>query len=142
MLKIIRLISILGVIFIFIGCNKKSSTNEKNITKLVKIDKNDKNRTIEETFLNEMGFEYKNQKIVIDLNKTTNFFSRIEDTMKNRFKDIKNKIKKSDINITKNSGVNISKKKIDIDLNKTENTIENISKLFKNIILDINRSLF
>ena len=139
MLKIIRLISILGVIFIFIGCNKKSSTNEKNITKLVKIDKN---RTMEETFLNEMGFEYKNQKIVIDLNKTTNFFSRIEDTMKNRFKDIKNKIKKSDINITKDSGVNITKKKIDIDLNKTENTIDNISKLFKNIILDINRSLF
>jgi hypothetical protein len=147
-----HLFPIFGLLFIFLGCSNgnNSSTDDSNKTELIKRDlkqksieknkSNEINRTIEETFLNEMGFDFKNQKIIIDLNKTKNFFSKMENKMEEKVKEVENKIKNSDINITRDAGVVVSKERVNIDLNRTKNLVNSISGLFKDIILDINKS--
>jgi len=141
MLRKTKLLPIFGLLLIFLGCSNSnnSSTDDNNKTKLIKtyiIKKNmDKNRTIEETFLNEMGFNFKNQKIIIDLNKTKNFFSKMRNKMKEKVKQIE------DINVSKNSGIIVTENKVDIDLNSTKNLLNSISTLFKDIVSDINSTI-
>ncbi len=144
MLRKIRQLPIFGLLFILFGCANSNNNHidEDNKTKLIKtdlinkkIDKNSTKETIEETFLNEMGFNFKNEKIIIDLNKTKSFFSKITNKMEEKVKEIE------DINISKESGVVVTEDKVDIDLNSTKNLLNSISSLFKNIILDINSTL-
>ncbi len=144
MLKKVMLLAFFGLLLVFLGCANGNNNHieENNKTKSKKtniinknIDKNSSNETIEETFLNEMGFNFKGEKIILDLNKTKNFFSRIRKKMENKVKEIK------DINVTKESGVIITKNRVDIDLNSTKNLLNSISSLFKSIILDTNNSI-
>ncbi len=135
------ILPIFGAFLIFLGCSNsnKNSLNENNKTKLIKTDtikaKKEQNSTIEESFLNEMGFNFKNQKIIIDLNKTKSFFSKIRNNIEKKVNEIE------DINLSRESGVILTKDKLDIDLNSTKNLLNNISGLFKNIISDINKTL-
>ncbi len=144
MLRKIRQFPIFGLLFILLGCANSNNNHidEDNKTKLIKtelinkkIDKNSTKETIEETFLNEMGFNFKNEKIIIDLNKTKSLFSKITNKMEEKVKEIE------DINISKESGVVVTEDKVDIDLNSTKNLLNSISSLFKNIISDINSTL-
>jgi hypothetical protein len=141
MMKKSSILPIFGAFLIFLGCSNsnKNSLNENNKTKLIKTDtikaKKEQNSTIEESFLNEMGFNFKNQKIIIDLNKTKSFFSKIRNNIEKKVNEIE------DINLSRESGVILTKDKLDIDLNSTKNLLNNISGLFKNIISDINKTL-
>jgi len=90
--------------------------------------------------LNEMGFNFEDNKIIIDLNKSTNFFSKMQKKIKEKSKEIENKIKGVESNITKNSAIVITKKRVDIDLNKTKVILDNLSSIFKDIVADMNAS--
>jgi len=141
MIKKSSILPIFGAFLIFLGCSNsnENSLNENNKTKLIKTDtikaKKEQNSTLEESFLNEMGFNFKNQKIIIDLNKTKSFFSKIRNNIEKKVKEIE------DINLSRESGVFLTEKKLDIDLNSTKNLLKNISGLFKNIISDINKTI-
>jgi len=92
----------------------------------------------EADMLNRLGFEFKDEKIVLDINKTSHFFEMLEVEMENKAKEIEDKIMKADINMTKGMGVHIEGDEIGIDLNKTKNMLQQINILMKDIFLDIN----
>jgi len=134
-----RLIIVFGLLF-NIGCfssnTKKFTNNTKEINKTII----EKNSTHEETILNKMGFDLQNDKIIIDLNKSTEFFSKMEKKINKKSKEIENKIRGIEGNLTKNSSVIITKDKVDIDLNKTKRLLDNLSTIFRNIVEDMNTS--
>jgi len=134
MFKKIGLIIVFGLLF-NMGCSD-SSNKTKEINRTVV----EKNISKEETILNEMGFDFEDNKIIIDLNKSTNFFSQMEKKINEKSKEIENKIRGIESNITKNSGVVITENKVDIDLNKTKSILDNLSSIFRDIVTDINAS--
>ena len=134
MFKKVGLIIVFGLLF-NMGCSDSSNkTKEINPTVV------EKNISKEETILNEMGFDFEDNKIIIDLNKSTNFFSQMEKKINEKSKEIENKIRGIESNITKNSGVVITENKVDIDLNKTKSVLDNLSSIFRDIVADINAS--
>jgi len=135
MFKKIRLVIVFGLLF-NMGCSNNNSNNTKEINRTVV----EKNSSHEETILNEMGFDFKNNKIIIDLNKSTNFFSKIEKKINEKSKEIENKIRGVESNITKTSGIVVTEDKVDIDLNKTKSLLDNLSTIFRNIVVDMNDS--
>jgi len=134
MFKKIGLIIVFGLLF-NMGCSD-SSNNTKEINQTVV----EKNISKEETILNEMGFDFEDNKIIIDLNKSTNFFSQMEKKINEKSKEIENKIRGIESNITKNSGIVITEDKVDIDLNKTKSVLDNLSSIFRDIVADMNAS--
>jgi hypothetical protein len=126
-----------------LGCsNSEENTTveapkeKKTIEKKVTIEKK---ATIEETVLQEMGFNLEDEKIIIDFNKTNNFFLNIEKRLEQKAEEIETKIQNAEINITK--GVEITDEKVSIDLNSTKNVLNELSELFQDIILDIIRTI-
>ena len=92
----------------------------------------------EADMLNRLGFDFKDEKIIIDINKTSHFFEMLETQMENKAKEIENKIINADINMTEGMGIHIEGDEIGIDLNKTKNMLQQINILMKDIFLDIN----
>jgi len=134
MFKKVKLIMIFGILSI-IGCSNNSN-NTKEINRTVV----ERNSSHEETILNEMGFNFKDNKIIIDLNKSTSFFSKIEKKINEKSKEIENKIRGIESNISKNSGIIVTEDKVNIDLNKTKSLLDNLSGMFRDIVKDINTS--
>ena len=137
MFKLTKLLTITALISMLLGCSE-AEKKEINTTKPVQKVTTKKS---DETLLNEMGFDFKDEKIIIDLNKSSNFFSRMEKRMEEKAKEIENKIKNSDINVSRDSGVEITDDKLSIDLNQTKTLLDSFSKLFEDIILDINKTI-
>ncbi len=88
------------------GCFKSQNDTTKDINKSIKIKNLEKNSTKKETLLNKMGLEFKDKKIIIDLNKSGHFFSNLEKKIDKKAKEIKNEIKTSDILAEINSTIN------------------------------------
>ena len=98
MFKFIQLIIVSVFLFIF-GCSNNNQNHSKNEVNKTIIEKNS---TVQETILNKMGFDFKNDKIIIDLNKSTNFFSKMGKKINEKSKEIENKIKSIDMNVSFN----------------------------------------
>jgi hypothetical protein len=136
---------VLFILFLlFTACNEKEDNQvikvEENLTKELKIKKVEAPK--EKDLLGELGFDFKDDKIIIDINKTSNFFSKIESEMEAKAKEIEAKISSSDINITEGMGIELEGNQIGIDLNKTQNMLQQINVLMKDIFLDINSSQY
>ena len=132
------------LVLLFTACTDKEenqvSTIEENLTKELKIKKVKIPK--EQDLLGELGFDFKDDKIIIDINKTSNFFAKIESEMEAKAKEIESKIVNADINITKGMGIELEGNQIGIDLNKTRNMLQQINILMKDIFLDINNSKY
>ena len=130
------------LLLLLTACNDKEENKivevEKNLTKELKIKKVEAPK--EKDLLGKLGFDFKDDKIIIDINKTSNFFAQIESEMKTKAEEIESKIAASDINLTKGMGIELEGNQIGIDLNKTQNMIQQINVLMKDIFLDINGS--
>jgi hypothetical protein len=139
MFKKIKTILIYVLLFIFSAC---SDTDKSPIKEEVKEKTTiEKKQTIEETLLQEMGFAFKDEKIIIDFNKTNNFFLNMEKKLDEKANEIEKKIQNADINLTRDSGVVVTDDKFSIDLNSSKHLLNDISELFEEIILDINRTI-
>ena len=139
MFKYIKIYSIIVFLFITLGCSSSDeSTIKKEVKEKVSIEKS---QTIEETVLQEMGFDFRGEKLIIDFNKTNNFFFNMEKRLDEKAEEIEKKIKSADINLTRDSGVVFTEDKFTVDLNSSKNLLNDISKLFEEIILDINRTI-
>jgi hypothetical protein len=90
--------------------------------------------------LKKMGFDFNGEKVTIDMNKTTNFFERMEIEMHGRADELERKIGQADINFTKGMGIDITNDRIGIDLNQTRNMLQQLNSLVKDIVLDINNT--
>jgi len=91
--------------------------------------------------LKNMGFDFSDEKVLIDINKTNHFFEELEIEMNGKKKEIEKKITNAEINFTKGIGIEVTGDKIGIDLNKTRNMLQDINSLVKDIVLDINHSI-
>ncbi len=125
-----------------VGCDDKKEGStlevEKNITEKIEIKKVD--ATKEKDLLEDLGFDFKDDKIIIDINKTTNFFTQLEAKISTKAKEIESKIDNADINITEGMGIKVEGNQVGVDLNKTQNMLQQINVLMKDIFLDINNS--
>jgi len=145
-MKKYQIVLVISMLFLT-ACNDKEESKEnnmtkveKNLTKELKIQKVETPK--EKDLLEELGFDFKDDKIIIDINKTSNFFAQIESEMKAKAKEIESKIVNSDINMTKDMGIELEGNQIGIDLNKTQNMLQQINVLMKDIFLDINSSKY
>jgi len=101
--------------------------------------KSEKSSLNKKTVFQEMGIEFNNDKLIIDINKTDNFFK----TLDKRFeKKLEQEIDKMDINISRDLGINIEEDEIKIDMNKTKNMLDNISHIFEALLFESNTTKF
>jgi hypothetical protein len=138
-----KMIIIVGLLFplLYIGCGE--SENKSSKVASVERQKNDINVTSkvkELDFLKELGLDIQNEKISIDINKTTNFFQKMEIEMHGKADELQHKIQKADINFTRDLGIDFSDDKLAIDFNKTKKMFQQINILMKEVLLDRNSS--
>ena len=130
------------LLLLLVGCDDKKESStlkvENNITEKMEIKKVTTPK--EKDLLEDLGFDFKDDKIIIDINKTSNFFTQLESKMASKAKEIESKIDNADINITEGMGIEVEGNQIGIDLNKTQNMLQQINVLMKDIFLDINGS--
>ena len=130
------------------GCGDNQPINEttKNVEnskeKLAPITPNEpeKIKTAND-LLKSMGFDFNGEKVLIDINKTTHFFEKMEIEMHGRAEELERKIEKADINFTQGIGIDITEDRIGIDLNQTRNMLQQLNSLVKDIVLDINNTM-
>ena len=142
---------LLLIVLFFTSCHDEkvraeSNKTEENITKSQK-NSIEKNSTMKKsTILEEMGIEFSETKLIIDINKTSNFFGTLEKRLEKKAEDfeqkVENKINNMDINLTRDMGIDIRAEEINIDLNKTKNMLDNISHIFENILFESNSTKF
>lgn len=116
------------------GVSKKEAEHNLSIVKQKK------------TIFQEMGIEFSNEKLIIDINKTNNFFGTLEKRLERHAKEfgqkVENKIEKIDINITRDMGIEVKQEEINIDLNKTKKMLDNISHIFESLLFESNSTKF
>jgi len=129
-----------SLLILFLGCEENLTESEKkSFEKENLIEKKEpKSHRSSTDLLKDMGFDFNQQKVEIDINKTDNFFKKIEIEMHSKAEEIERKIENAEIDFKKNIGIEISENKIGIDLNKTRNMLQDINSLIKDIVLDIN----
>ena len=134
---------LLSVSLLFIGCGDTEISNpieeKKKSIKEELIEH--KQPTEPQDLLKKLGFDLTNEKIIIDINKTTSFFENIEKEIEKESQNIEAKIKKHELDFSKDLGIEISQDKIGIDLNKTRNMFQQMNSLVKDIILENNVTL-
>jgi len=136
----------IGLIFplLYMGCGEskmEAQKNEINVTSKSAVEvviPSDTER--EKDLLHQLGFDVNNQKISIDMNKTTEFFKRMEIEMHGKADEIQHKIERADINFTRDIGISLENERIAIDLNKTKKMFQQINILMKEVLLDGNSS--
>ncbi len=98
------------------------------------------------TIFQEMGIEFSDEKLIIDINKTNNFFGTLEKRLERHAKKlgqkVENKIEEIDINITRDIGIDVKQEEINIDLNKTKKMLDNISHIFESLLFESNSTKF
>jgi len=135
---------LLSLSILFIGCGDEqiSAPIEKKIETPKEKLTEQKQPTQAEDLLKKLGFDLTNEKIIIDINKTTSFFENMEQEIERESKEIEKKIKNSQLDFTKDLGIEISEDKIGIDLNKTRNMFQGMNSLVKDIILENNVTIY
>lgn len=128
------------LLLLFSACDEKKASAErvKEVAQEQKVKKVEEPK--EKDLLQKLGIEINDQKIVIDLNKSSTFLNNIEKEMTAKANEIESKIDNADINMTEGMGIVVEGDTIGIDLNKTKNMFEEINVLMKDILLDNNCS--
>ena len=113
-----------------------------------KQEKEDKKRESElqkDNKLNRIGITTNNGKLIIDTNKTKNFFQKLALTIKSHAEKFSKDMEKGVID-NKEAGIEVDNKHINIDLNKTKSfldrwgkIIEGYAKEFDKITKDIDK---
>ena len=155
-------IYLLSIFLFFISCdnikNIEDDSNSDNIAKIVKELKSSvlqKEKTKEDiehnistskTIFQEMGIEFSSEKLIIDINKTNNFFGTLEKKLERQVQKVEDEVEKKietiDINLTRDMGIDIQNEEIRLDLNKTKNMLDNISHIFETILFESNSTKF
>jgi len=140
-----RIIKIISLFFplLYIGCGdiEENYNNKLNLEQ----QNSDNNVTLyrdKKDLLKELGLNIENEKISFDINKTTDFFKKMEIEMHGKADKIQSKIERADINFTRDIGINFSNEKVEIDLNKTKKMFQQINILMKEVLLDGNSSKY
>jgi len=131
-----------SLLILFSACGDNSINTGKELLEKEKnlVQKEPEKPKTTDDLLKKMGFDFNGEKVLIDINKTNNFFNQIEIEMHGKAEEIERKITNAEINFTKGIGIELTDDKIGIDLNKTRNMLQEINILVKDIFLDINHT--
>ncbi len=135
-----QLLIILVLLLSFSGCQdskEKQAQHDAQVAQQAKTEllaqlKEEEKRKKElasqkENKLSKIGITTEDGKIIIDTNKTKDFFKDIATKMKNKMEKLSKDIEQGIIK-DKNAGIEIDEKHINIDLNKTKTFLENFTK--------------
>ncbi len=75
------------------------------------------------TQINQMGIDMHNGTIIIDTNKTKDFFNALNQKMETKIKKVSEDLQKGILNLQE-EGIQINENRVSIDLNKTKNLLE------------------
>jgi len=140
-----KMIKMMGLLFslLYIGCgDSEQNSLESMKNKNKKSDINVTTILHNKEILSRLGFDINNQKISIDMNKTTDFFKQMEKEMQAKADEFQHKIEKADINLTRDIGIDLSGEKLEIDFNKAKKMFQQINILMKEVLLDKNSSKY
>ncbi len=104
----------------------KIKAEKERLAKLQKL-KEEKAKANEPSLMNNLGVSMNDGKLIIDMNKTKNFFG----TIAKKLSTADTELKDGNLTITKEAGVEINKKSMSIDFNKTETFLTSIGKKMK-----------
>lgn len=90
--------------------------------------------------LSKIGIDIKDEKIAIDLEKTKNFFTDIQQTITDTAQNIEEGIKDGSIDMSKNIGVKLDDKEIKIDMKQTKNFMEELGVKIEKILDSLEHS--
>jgi hypothetical protein len=74
----------------------------------------------EPSVMNRMGITMEGGKIIIDTNKTIEFFSVFQEKLDNTSREIDRELREGNLTITVPMGVEVTSEKVSIDLNKSK----------------------
>jgi len=97
---------------------------QKDRVKRLEEAKEAKEREKEPSLMNDLGVSMNDGKLIIDTNKTKNFFGDISKKLSTTDRELK----EGNLTITKEAGVEITKERMSIDFNKTETFLESLGK--------------
>ena len=157
-----QLLIILALLFSFSGCQDAKEKQAQHDTQVaqqakaellaeLKAKEVEKKRkaleTQKESKLSKIGITTEDGKIIIDTNKTKDFFKNITTKMKNKMEKLSNDLEQGMIR-DKNAGIEVDETHINIDLNKTKSFLDNWGKKmqgfvkeFDNIAKEINNTV-
>jgi len=132
-----------SLLIFFTACEEGVVSSPKETLEKEKIEVKTEPKKAKEAddLLKKLGFDLSEEKVLIDINKTTHFFEQLEIEMHGKVDEIEKKIDNAEINFTKGIGIEITGNKIGIDLNKTRNMLQEINILMKDILLDGNHTI-
>jgi hypothetical protein len=116
----------------YVDKNEIERSSDINVTSIIDV----------KDVLSQLGLDIQKEKISFDINKTTNFFKKMEIEMHGKADELQHKIEKADINFTRDIGIDFSDEKLAIDLNKTKKMFQQINILMKEVLLDKNSSIY
>jgi hypothetical protein len=135
-----------SLLILFTGCENELAIfktqkveEEKKVDSLISKE-HEKPKTSND-LLKEMGFDLSEERVAVDINKTSHFFEQLEIEMHGKINEIEKKIENAEINFTKGIGIEVTDNKIGVDLNKTRNMLQEINILMKDILLDSNHTI-
>jgi len=94
-----------------------------------------------EDLFQKIGVDINNEKINIDLTKTKNFFSALQNTLQEKAQTIQKDISEGKIDLEENIGIKVDNEHINIDLNKTKRFIEDLGKKIENFLGEIDKAV-
>ena len=132
-----------SLLIFFTACEEGAISSQKEALEKEKTElKTEPTKANEaDDLLKKLGFDLSEEKVLIDINKTSHFFEQLEIEMHGKVDEIEKKIDNAEINFTKGIGIEITGNKIGIDLNKTRNMLQEINILMKDILLDGNHTI-
>ena len=85
----------------------------------------------------KIGVNISDDNINIDLGKTKDFFSSLQNTLQEKAESIQNDIAEGKVDLEDNMGIKIDGEHIDIDLKKTKSFIEEFGKKIEHFLGEI-----
>jgi hypothetical protein len=131
---------LLASILLFSGCGESQKEHDAKVAKAArealmkelkaKEDAEQKALLMQEknSQLSAMGLQkYSDGKIIIDMNKTKNYFTKLATKMKSKIKAMNQEIESGNLQ-EQDAGIEINQTHINIDLNKTQHFLDNFGK--------------
>jgi len=93
------------------------------------------------TTAESLGISVDDGKIIIDTKQTRDFFHGIGQKLKKGLNNIKEDLKKEEVDSSSETGIVVTETSMHIDLNKTKNFMEKWIKSMESVVQEINRTM-
>ena len=90
-----------------------------------------------EEIFKKIGLDVSEDNINLDLKKTKDFFSTLQDKLEKKAETIEKNISEGTVDLTENIGIKVDDEHINIDLKKTKSFIEELGSKIEHFLSEI-----